>query len=373
MEEGKILTGILTEERLKPFLPFLKDDDITDVDWNGDALWVNTIHNESMKIPNDQHTVTKEYINAFVQNVANSISQHFNKEHYKLEADTDEYNLRVTLLHESVAKIGHVVCLRKTTIKPRLSYDTLLQNNYCSKEVLNLLINCVIGKCNIIICGEPEAGKTEFGKYLSLYIPDDQKTITIEDTLEWHYHELKPNASHILLQVNKNFTYTEALKECMRINPKRIILSEVRSVEAMNLIEVWNAGSKGITTLHTDDVRKIPDRILNMMPTRMDAERLHNNVYENLDVGVLIRRRKDKDDVFHRYIDQIYFFDRVNEENMCYAFVKDGKIVSKELPESKVTKLNREYIYNPFELSVELKEKYERKENKEKNKSNNGD
>ena len=57
----------------------------------------------------------------------------------------------------------------------------------------------------------------------------------------------------------------------MRINPKRILLSEVRSVEAKNLIELWNTGSKGITTLHTDDVRKIPDRMLNMMPTTLDA------------------------------------------------------------------------------------------------------
>ena len=344
MEEKKVSTGLLTEDRLRPFLPFLEDDNITDVDWNGDALWVNTIHNESIKIPDDQHTVTKEYINTFVQNVANSVSQRFNKEKYKLEADTDEYNLRITLLHESVAKTGHAVCLRKTTKEPRFTYDTLVENNYCSKEVLNLLINCVIGKCNIIICGDPEAGKTEFGKYLSLYIPDNQKTITIEDTLEWHYHDLKPNASHIPLQINENFTYTEALKECMRINPKRIILSEVRSVEAMNLIEAWNAGAKGITTLHCDDVRKIPDRILNMMPTRMDAERLHNNVYENLDVGVLIRKRKNEDDVFYRYIDQMYFFGRDDEKNVCYEFIKDGKIVNKNLPESKVIKLKREYI-----------------------------
>ena len=362
MEEKKISTGLLTEDRLRPFLPYLNDEEITDIDWHGDSLWVNTIYNESKMIPANQHTVTKEYINSFVQNVANSQSKFFNKENYKLETDSEELCLRITCLHESVAKTGTAVFLRKTTIKPRLSYNKLINEKYCSEQILNLLINCVIGKFNVVVGGGPEAGKTEFGKYLSLYIPEEQHTITIEDTLEWHYHELKPNASNTPLQVNENFTYEEALKECMRMNAKRVILSEIRSVEAMRLIELWNAGSKGITSIHTDDGRKVPDRILNMMPTRLDAERLENNIYENLDVVVMLRRKKDENGKLYRYIDQIVFFDRVDGENKYYMFMNNGNVIDMELPKTKVEKLKKEYIENPFFISEDLKETYERKE-----------
>lgn len=213
-----------------------------------------------------------------------------------------------------------------------------------------MLINAVVCKFNIVICGEPEAGKTEFGKFLSLNIPDNQHTVTIEDTLEWHYKDIKPAASHTALQVNNSFTYTDALKECMRINPKRILLSEVRSVEAKNMIELWNTGSKGITTLHTDDVRKIPDRMLNMMPTRLDAERLRNNIYENLDIGLLIRRKKIGNEI-KRYIDQIAFFSRVNEDNLCTVVLENGKLLENKFPEDKLIKLKKEGIDSPFILN----------------------
>ena len=133
----------------------------------------------------------------------------------------------------------------------------------------------------------------------------------------------------------------------MRINPKRILLSEVRSVEAKNLIELWNTGSKGITTLHTDDVRKIPDRMLNMMPTRLDAERLRNNIYENLDIGILIRRKK-VGNVIQRYIDQIACFSRIDEENLCRMILEDGRLVNKKLPADKMSVLGKAGIDNPF-------------------------
>ena len=348
-DEDKILTGILTKERLKPLLPFLENDEITDIDWHGNSLWVNTIHNESVRIPDNEHSVTSEYIDGFVSNIANSQSKYFNKQNYKLEAESEELCLRITCLHESVARTGTSVFIRKTTKKSRFTYDNLIKNGYCSVDTLNLLINAVKAKLNIVICGEPEAGKTEFGKFLSMYIPDNQHTVTIEDTLEWHYKDLKPEASHTALQVNEAFTYTDALKECMRMNPKRILLSEVRSIEVKNLIELWNTGSKGITTLHTDDVRKIPDRMLNMMPTRLDAERLCNNIYENLDIGLLIRRKKEGN-VIKRYIDQQACFMRVDGENVCTMILEDGKLLDKKLPEDIRNVLYKAGIREPFRL-----------------------
>lgn len=366
-ETTEILTGVLTKDRIRPFIPFLENEEVTDIDWDGSNLWVNTIYNETKKIPKDRHDVTKEYIDTFVRHVANNQSKHFNKKKHTLEAESEDLNIRVTCLHDSISKTGACVCLRKTTVKPRFTYQNLIDSGYCSKEVLNLLINCVIGKFNIIICGEPEAGKTEFGKFLSMYIPNNEKTITIEDTLEWHYRELKPEAAHIALQVNDDFTYTDALKECMRLNPKRIILTEVRSVEAMNLIEDWNTGAKGITTLHTDDTRKVPDRILNMMPTRLDAERLENNVYENLDVAVLIRRKKTDNGAVKRYIDQVCFFSRENSKNQVTLYVEDGKVITSDIPSDKTKKLKKERIENPLILSSE--EIYEKKESKNERKN----
>ena len=351
----KIMTGIITKERLKPLFKYLKNDEITDVDWNGSDLWIKNIYNESIMIPKEEHEITPAFIQAFTTHVSNSVSKLFNQENCVLEAETEDY--RIECVHEARAISGRCCCIRKTTRTPRMSYKYLIDSKYTISPILNLLINCCIAKFNFMIAGEPGVGKTEFAKFLSLFIPDDQRVITIEDSPEWHYKELKPYADGIELQVNEDFSYTDALKTCMRLNPRRIFLSEVRSTEAKSLIECWSNGVKGFSTLHTDDARKIPDRILNMMPTRADAERLKNNVYENLDIGILINQKKDEDGKNHRYIEQVCFFERdiQKEENKIYMIVEEGKIITQEIPQSKKIKLKG---ISYFEISDVLKEKY---------------
>jgi len=351
----KIMTGVITKERLKPLFKYLKNDEITDVDWNGSDLWIKNIYNESIMIPKEEHEITPAFIQAFTTHVSNSVSKLFNQENCVLEAETEDY--RIECVHEARAISGRCCCIRKTTRTPRMSYKYLIDSKYTISPILNLLINCCIAKFNFMIAGEPGVGKTEFAKFLSLFIPDDQRVITIEDSPEWHYKELKPYADGIELQVNDDFSYTDALKTCMRLNPRRIFLSEVRSTEAKSLIECWSNGVKGFSTLHTDDARKIPDRILNMMPTRADAERLKNNVYENLDIGILINQKKDEDGKNHRYIEQVCFFERdiQKEENKIYMIVEEGKIITQEIPQSKKIKLKG---ISYFEISDVLKEKY---------------
>ncbi len=63
-------------------------------------------------------------------------------------------------------------------------------------------------------------------------------------------------------------------------------------MEVTSLIEQWSTGVNGITTIHLDDLRKLPDRIENMMNDVNDASRLENRIYRYVNVGVLIRREK---------------------------------------------------------------------------------
>ena len=84
-----------------------------------------------------------------------------------------------------------------------------------------------------------------------------------------------------------------------------------------------------------------------MMPTRLDAERLRNNIYENLDIGILIRRKK-VGNVIQRYIDQIACFSRIDEENLCCMILEDGRLVNKKLPSDKMSVLGKAGIDNPF-------------------------
>ena len=185
---------------------------------------------------------------------------------------------------------------------------------------------------NFVIGGEPGSGKTEFVKFLMQFIPLEKRVITIEDSLEIHYSEINPEADAVELRVGEDFSYTDAIKACLRQNPMWLLLSEARSVEVTSLIEQWSTGVNGITTIHLDDLRKLPDRIENMMNDVNDASRLENRIYRYVNVGVLIRREKEADGGIRRYIDQMCFYVREEHKNRVYMLVEDGEIISRKIP-----------------------------------------
>ena len=244
--------------------------------------------------------------------------------------------------------MGISICIRKSPCFVRNTLENLLDQKYCEKEVLHLLLNCVQAKMNLVFGGEPGAGKTECAKFFMQFIRKEERVITIEDSLEIHYANINPGADAVELRVGKGFDYTDAIKASLRQNPSWLMLSEARSVEVTSLLEQWSTGVHGFTTIHLDDVRKLPDRILNMMNNVNDAQRMENRIYRYVNAAVLIRKIESSDGKVRRYIDQLCFFSREEGKNKIYMIVDDGALVSKELPPDIKKRFRETGVEEPF-------------------------
>ena len=339
----------LGREYFGPLWKYVANQDITDIDYNGAELWLTNVYNERYKVNQqyvDEH-ITSAFVEQFTQRIANVVSRQFNKRNPELEAETSE--LRVTILHESVARSGRTISIRKTPPVIRLTAEKALEEGFCTKEIMSLLMNCVESHMNLTFCGMPGIGKTECVKFFSQFIPAQERVITIEDTLEIRYSKTNPGKDCIELKVSEDtFGYADAIKSSLRLNPKWIMLSEARSKEVKYLLESWSTGVRGMTTLHTDDVRNVPDRILNMLENRSDADRMENDIFQALDVGVLVRKKTDEDGIVRRYIDQVCFYIREKGKNRIEMVVFDGVCVLKQLPDSVLQTFARGGVKNPF-------------------------
>lgn len=334
----------LKEESFGPLLRYVMDDEITDINYNGADVWVEHLKRGIYKVPVQ---LSEEFVNQFSIRVSNVVSEQINKFNNVLEAETDV--LRISIIHPSATNTGYAISIRKTPAVMRLTEERMLREQYCSKEVLEFLISCMRARMNMVFCGRPGAGKTELLKFLTQYIPKEEKVMTIEDNLEIHYREINPGSNCVELKVDDElFSYTKAIKTALRQNPQWVLLSEARSMEVKYLLECFSTGLHGLTTLHTDDTRKIPDRIQNMMQDSYAASRLENDIYSFLNVGVLLRKRvTDRKEVV-RYIDQICLFDRVDESNVMQLIAEGGRFVSQEIPANLKKKFRLENIGNPF-------------------------
>lgn len=340
---GEIATFEPTEEQFGVFWKYIKEPDVTDIDYNGSKLWITDLKKGRYVV---EEEISKSFLDTFTHNIGNCVNKQFNNANKILEADTKE--LRISIVHPSVAASGISVCIRKSPPIVRNTIDGMIESGYCQEKVLHLLMNCVLAKMNFVFGGEPGAGKTECAKFFMQFIPKEERVITIEDSLEIHYPDINPGADAVELRICSGFDYTDAIKTCLRQNPKWLMLSEARSVEVTSLLEQWSTGVSGFTTIHLDDLHKLPDRIQNMMNNVNDAARMENRIYRYVNVGILIRRKVEMDGSVTRYIDQLCFYAREEHKNKIYMLIQDGELVSEKLPPDILKRLSYAGIEDPF-------------------------
>ena len=322
--------AIFSEIDFGPLNEFLDDENITDISYsNGGQVWLKTLDKGVYQVSRPE--INNPLMEKLAFQCSNVMGKTFNMAHPFLDAESAE--LRLNFVHDSIATNGIACVIRKTPAKIRLNKDKLLNEKYCTLQIHDFLMKCVEGHCNIIVSGETGSGKTELVKYLASHTKENEKIITIEDTLELHLDRIFPTRDIVAMKTNNIASYTDVLVTCMRQNPKWILLSEVRSAEAV--MAVRNSISSGhniLSTIHADKASSIPNRMYSLLETNQDIEQFLASIYRYIQLGVYIRGYQDK--VTRRFVREIaevteFYVTKDNkpEYNTIYRKNTDGKVI----------------------------------------------
>ena len=341
-----------------PLKEYLENDDVTDISYsNNGQVWLKTLSKGIFRI--DNPAINNVFIEKLAFQCSNVMGKSFNAAHPFLDSESAE--LRMNFVHDSIAKNGIACVIRKTPAKIRLERNKILNEKYITEDILDFLITCVHGHCNIIVCGETGSGKTEFVKFLAANTLENEKLITIEDTLELHLDRIYPNRDIVAMKTNNIASYSDVLVTCMRQNPKWILLSEVRSAEA--IMAVRNSISSGhyiLSTIHADKASSIPNRMYSLLETNQDIEQFLKSIYRYIQLGVYIRGYQDKNTKkFVREIAEVTeFYVTENNEakyNTLYKKTPDGNVYRRnpskyliEYLEAQGTKLPAGFIKEEY-------------------------
>ncbi|CCZ57454.1 putative uncharacterized protein [Clostridium sp. CAG:762] len=337
------MDGFFNQIDFGPLKQFLDNDDITDISYsNGGQVWLKTLSKGVFRVE------VPEINNALIEKIAfqcsNAMGKSFNMANPFLDAESTE--LRMNFVHDSIARNGIALLIRKTPAKIRLQKDKIIEENYISLDIHDFLIKCVHGHCNIIVSGETGSGKTEFVKYLAAHTLENEKIITIEDTLELHLDKIFPHRDIVAMKTNNIASYTDILVTCMRQNPRWILLSEVRSAEAV--MAVRNSISSGhniLSTIHADKAASIPVRMYSLLETNQDIDQFLRSIHRYVQLGVHIRGYYSPQlKRFQREVcevEEFYVDDITNEAktNCLYRKTMEGQIILQN-----PTKYLREYL-----------------------------
>jgi len=279
--------AIFSQIDFGPLKEFLQDDNVTDIEYNNEGqLYVKTLTKGVYRV--ERPEINNTLIEKLAFQCSNVMGKSFNMAHPFLDAESAE--LRLNFIHESIATNGIAVTIRKTPAKIRLNKDKLINEKYVTENLLDFLITCVKGHCNIIVSGETGSGKTELVKYLASNTLENEKIITIEDTLELHLDRIFPHRSIIAMKTNNIADYSDVLVTCMRQNPRWILLSEVRSAEAV--MSVRNSISSGhciLSTIHSDRAANIPMRMYSLLESNLDIDQFLKSIHRYVQIGIHVK------------------------------------------------------------------------------------
>ena len=322
--------NVFSQRDFGPLTEFLEDDDVTDISYsNGGQVWLKTLSKGIYQV--ERPDINNPFMEKLAFQCSNVMGRTFNMAHPFLDAESAE--LRMNFVHDSIATNGVACLIRKTPAKIRLNKDKLLNEQYITEQMHDFLIKCVWGHCNIMVAGETGSGKTELVKYLASNTKEDEKIISIEDTLELHLDKIFPHRDIVAMKTNNIATYSDSLVACMRQNPIWILLAEVRSAEAV--MAVRNSISSGhhiISTIHADKASSIPMRMYALLEGSQDIEQYLSSIHRYVQIGIYVKGYYSKAlDRFQREIMEIcefYVDDKTNKPmtNTLYSKTLDGKV-----------------------------------------------
>ena len=265
-ERARIVADICDEILgLGPIEPLLKDESITEVMINGPKkIFVERkgkLQLTNVQFHDDAHLMT------IIERIVSPLGRRIDESSPLVDARLADGS-RVNAIVPPLSLIGPCVTIRKFTKNP-LSIDNLVGFGTLSEEMAEFLEACIRARLNIIVSGGTGSGKTTTLNVLSSFIPNDERIVTIEDAAELRLqqqHVVTLESRPANLEGRGAITIRDLVRNALRMRPDRIIVGEVRSGEALDMLQAMNTGHDGsLTTGHANSPRDILSRLETMV------------------------------------------------------------------------------------------------------------
>ena len=171
---------------------------------------------------------------------------------------------RVHAIIPPLAIDGPMLTIRKFPNK-RLTPEDLIKFGSMTTEMAAFLRAAVETHANILISGGTGSGKTTLLNVMSGFIPANERILTVEDSAELqmqqeHVGRLESRPANI--EGTGAVTIRDLVKQTLRMRPDRIVIGEVRSGEALDMLQAMNTGHDGsMATVHSNNPRDAMARL----------------------------------------------------------------------------------------------------------------
>lgn len=297
VEKDRVIEEILDEVfGLGPLEPLLQDPTISDILVTTPKLVYvergGKLYRTPVEFKDDAHLLR------IIEKVVSRVGRRVDESSPLVDARLPDGS-RVNAAIPPVAVDGPLLSIRRFG-RHAMKGEDLVAKMAMTEGMLELLKACVKARLNILICGGTGSGKTTLLNALSSYIPEDERIVTIEDAAE-----LRLQQTHVARMETRpaNVEGVGAIHirqlviNALRMRPDRIIVGEVRSDEALDMLQAMNTGHDGsLTTIHANTPRDGLGRLevmVGMANANMGVRSIRQQISSAVDLFVQTSRFSD--------------------------------------------------------------------------------
>jgi pilus assembly protein CpaF len=248
---------------LRPIESLLLDDSISEIMGNPDASW--WYEREGIIRPASGVSFDGSRLRTGLEVIANHLGKRLDEDNPVLHAQLPDGS-RLAAVIPPVVRPAPALTIRKFTSR-RYTIDDLIDRGTLTRQLSDFLETQIRNGKTLLISGGTGSGKTTLLQILAQAIPDHERIVVIEDTSELRIR--KPNILAAECQADtfkSNISFDDLLKSALRWRPDRIILGEVRGIEARTLLDSLNTGHEGsLATIHANSAAKALSRFANLV------------------------------------------------------------------------------------------------------------
>jgi pilus assembly protein CpaF len=279
-----------------PLEPLLADPGISDILVNSyDRIYIERrgrLESSPIRFTDNAHLLK------IIEKIAAGVGRRIDESCPMVDARLPDGS-RVNAIIPPLALDGPALSIRKFARIP-ITVDDLIGFGTITSEMAEALQGMVKARLNILISGGTGSGKTTFLNVLSSFIPYHERIITIEDSAE-----LQLQQDHIVrletrppnLEGQGEVTQRDLVRNALRMRPERIILGEVRSGEALDMLQAMNTGHDGsLATIHANSPRDALTRLetmVSMTGLNLPDKATRNQIASAINVVIQLARLSD--------------------------------------------------------------------------------
>ena len=265
-ERKQLVSDVLHELLgLGPLEPLLKDPTITDILVNGyGKVFVErygVLEMSQVRFKDERHLLR------IIQKIVSAVGRRIDESSPMVDARLADGS-RVNAVVPPLAVDGSLLSIRKFARVP-IGLERLIEIGSVPLQVAEVLKAIVGSRRNVLISGGTGSGKTTLLNAMSAFIDDRERIVTIEDSAELQLqqeHVVRLETRPPNIEGRGEVQQRDLVKNALRMRPDRIIVGEVRSGEAFDMLQAMNTGHDGsMTTVHANTTRDALSRVEQMI------------------------------------------------------------------------------------------------------------